>query len=699
MLALRQGRYPVAAGEVALTHDAMDLLSTSVGRRVMLGGLVRTVVGRVENPGDLSDDFALIAPGQTSHASSLTILLASTSRGGDRAAPRSGTTGRNGATGANPRRTISFGVMLPGDDRASVLATVLAATTLMMTLVSLISAAGFIVLAQRRQRQLGLLAAIGASERNLRLVMLASGAMVGVASAVTGAALGLLAWMVAAPVLEGAVGHRIDRLDLPWGLILVAMGLAVMASIAAAWWPARTMARQSVMSALSRRPNRPASVHRSLVLAAVFILGGLAGIAQAHATTDHVRPLFLILGMVAVVIGVVLASPAAVRLLAFPAGRLPFAPRLALRDLVRHQARAASALAAITLALSISVAVVIVAKASEPPSNKGNLSNRELLIRVGDRDTGPDASLSPGQKARLDASARAVATAAGEAKPITLDVAVNSVASDDPSAKMPIALVIPFPHGERLVGAPYIATPSLLRHLHIDPASIAAGTELLTSRTDHVVLGDPGPRPDRNRAPTSHVQRVDLPSYDSAPSSLVTEQALHQHGWIAARAGWLIESSKPLSAGQIAAARRAAAAVGLTIETRKGQDAMATVRTVATTIGGLLALAILAMTIGLIRGESASDLRTLTATGASSRTRRTVTASTAGALAALGVVLAVAGAYLALAAAFRSDLGQLVPLPFDQLLILAIGLPAVATAGGWLLAGREPATFSRQSLD
>ena len=39
----------------------------------------------------------------------------------------------------------------------------------------------------------------------------------------------------------------------------------------------------------------------------------------------------------------------------------------------------------------------------------------------------------------------------------------------------------------------------------------------------------------------------------------------------------------------------------------------------------LLALGILAMTVGLIRSETAGDLRTLTAAGATSRIRRTNT--------------------------------------------------------------------------
>jgi putative ABC transport system permease protein len=36
--------------------------------------------------------------------------------------------------------------------------------------------------------------------------------------------------------------------------------------------------------------------------------------------------------------------------------------------------------------------------------------------------------------------------------------------------------------------------------------------------------------------------------------------------------------------------------------------------------------------------------------------------------------------------------------PLDYLLLL-VALPAAATAGGWLLAGRNPATIARQPID
>jgi putative ABC transport system permease protein len=113
----------------------------------------------------------------------------------------------------------------------------------------------------------------------------------------------------------------------------------------------------------------------------------------------------------------------------------------------------------------------------------------------------------------------------------------------------------------------------------------------------------------------------------------------------------------------------------------------------------LLALGILAMTVGLIRGEAAGDLRTLTAAGATATTRRNLTAATSGALALLGVVLGTTGAYLALLAGYHNDLGALGRVPVGHLTVTLVGLPLTAAAAGWLLAGREPPALARQPLE
>jgi putative ABC transport system permease protein len=321
------------------------------------------------------------------------------------------------------------------------------------------------------------------------------------------------------------------------------------------------------------------------------------------------------------------------------------------------------------------------------------------MVRVGDSRKAADPSLSQAALDRLDAAAARVAAAAGDPAILTLDVAMNPSAGSDARIQEPVGVARAMnSHSFRGLGLPYVATPQLLRYYGIDPATVDDGTELLTSLGGDVLLLDQKMRPDVANA-GSGVQRVDLSSYTSGPRALVTEGALHQHGWVRARAGWLLESSTPLSAAQVSAARTAAGNAGLTIEARSAQNGLTTLRTVATAVGALLALAIVAMTIGLIRGEAAGDLRTLTATGATGHTRRTLTASTAGALALLGVVQGTAGAYLALLAGYHADLALLARPPVAQLLVLAIGLPVVAAGAGWLLAGREPHTFARQALD
>ncbi len=161
------------------------------------------------------------------------------------------------------------------------------------------------------------------------------------------------------------------------------------------------------------------------------------------------------------------------------------------------------------------------------------------------------------------------------------------------------------------------------------------------------------------------------------------------------RAGWLVESSTPITQEQFAELRETAAAAGVTVEVRHDQANLATLRTVATTVGLLVALGVMAMTVGLIRSEATGDLRVLSAAGATSSNRRTLTAATAGGLALLGALLGIAGAYLALGAAHIRDLSALTPVPLFHLAGIGIGLPLVAAAAGWLLAGREPEGLAR----
>ena len=194
-----------------------------------------------------------------------------------------------------------------------------------------------------------------------------------------------------------------------------------------------------------------------------------------------------------------------------------------------------------------------------------------------------------------------------------------------------------------------------------------------------------------------------LPSGTSGPNTVITEHAIHTLGLHTSPSGWLIQAPHPPTAAQITDARLTAGAAGMTIETKSSTPSSAEILNYATAFGIALALGILAMTIGLIRSETARDLRTLAATGASSFTRRELTAATAFALALGGAVLGTVAAYVA-AIGYAWDnpldgLSELSSVPARQLLFILVGMPVIAAVVGWLLAGREPSVISRQPLE
>ena len=191
-----------------------------------------------------------------------------------------------------------------------------------------------------------------------------------------------------------------------------------------------------------------------------------------------------------------------------------------------------------------------------------------------------------------------------------------------------------------------------------------------------------------------------LPGGTSAPNTVITEYAMSKYHLQPFLNGWLIQAPAPLTATQISAARHLALAYQVTVETKSDAPSLGEFAGGATTLGIVIALGVLVASVGLIRSETARDLRTLTAAGAGAGTRRMITAATTAALGMLGGILGMAGAVIAVLAWAHSSLSAMFgDLPLTDVLILLIGLPLIAAAGGWLLAGREPEAIARQPLD
>ncbi len=75
MLHLRSGRYPVADDEVAVTDGVAAAVGTKIGSTIDLDGVTRTVVGIVENPSKLGDDFVLLPPSALAQSQYVTMLV------------------------------------------------------------------------------------------------------------------------------------------------------------------------------------------------------------------------------------------------------------------------------------------------------------------------------------------------------------------------------------------------------------------------------------------------------------------------------------------------------------------------------------------------------------------------------------------------------------------------------------------------
>jgi putative ABC transport system permease protein len=712
MLSLVSGHYPSGPGQAALTSGVASELRLGIGGTWRADGSRRRVVGIVANPQNLLDEFVLVAPGQVRAPTLVTVLF--DARGANPGSLGPNVVSRTSAASANVLNPVTIS---------------LAAATLGMLLIALVGVGGFAVLAQRRLRSIGMLGAQGATRGNVGLAISANGFATGVIGAVAGFALGLAAWLAYRPHAEASAHHVMGAFQLPWLVILVSMALAVVAAFLAAVRPALATARVPIVAALAGRPPAPRPARRwaaptgaGLLVAAFFLIGlasEQATSTAAESGNKNILYLALAVGLIVLCAGVVLAAPACLALLARAGRRAPIVVLLALRDLARYRSRSGAALGAISLSVLIAVIICVTAAArfGDALDYVGpNLAADQLIVYPQEAATTPNASclhepagcptLTGTQLAAMASGARRIATSAGSRDIVQLE-------STDSALQRAVT------SGRNWDGPVYVATPRLLRAYGITAAQVSPDSDVLTARPGlagltrmQLFLGTdkPGPPASNTPCPPSsclanpRIQEVSaLPSGTSAPNTVITEHAVRQFHLTTTTAGWLIQTPHSLTAGQISAAQHAAAAADLTVETRNSIPSSAEILDAATVFGILLALAILAMSVGLLRSETASDLRMLTATGAGSTARRAITAATAGALALTGAVVGIVAGYIAAIGFFRASqldsLSSLTSIPVASLLLILIGMPIIAVTGGWLLAGREPNAIGRRPLE
>ena len=459
MLSLVSGHYPTGPSQVAVTDGVASAFNLKIGDVWHTGGTARQVVGIVQNPQSLLDEFALVVPGQVRAPSQVTVLF--DAPGVDPASLGSNVETRSEAAQSNPLNPETI---------------VLALATVAMLLIALVGVAGFTVLAQRRLRSLGMLASLGATDKHIRLVVRANGVVVGISGSLIGAALGLAAWLAYRPRVEASAHHLIGVFQLPWLVIAVAMVLAVLATFVAASRPARAITRVPIVTALSGRPAPPKKVHRSAVPGVVLLV--IAGFLLSYAGKSNGNGGMpeLLFGLVALVVAVILLAPLCLAMLGRFGRHAPIAVRLALRDLARYRARSGSALAAISLGVLIAVLVCVLSaqRFGNVLDYAGpNLASNQLIVYAPNGGPGNGGPGGPGQATgtsprSMTGTVHGIAAGLGSTDIVTLE---STNASLQHAAS-----------GRSWSGQVYAGTPQLLQAFGIKASDVDPAADVLSMR-------------------------------------------------------------------------------------------------------------------------------------------------------------------------------------------------------------------------
>jgi putative ABC transport system permease protein len=678
-LRLRSGRYPANGDEIALTSAVSQFLAAPVGGSVTVGGATRRVVGLVENPTQLDDAFGLLTTAPPGAQVIYTLLVkASTSQ----------------LAGFRATHIAAGGLSIETPTYYSRDLGVLLVAALGMILVAVLALTAFLVLAQRRVRQLGMLAAIGATRRQVRNVTVIHGLIVGAIAAIVGTAAAGVSWAVTGSLIALASGRRVSWGSVPLWLILSPGLMGVFASAIAAWWPARTMARMPIVRALSDRPPDPTHGRRPVVAVAAALAVGVLCLRLAHQR----NALLMIIGLAAMIAALLLTTPLVIRLVTARSGKLPVTGRLAWRELGRNQSRSAAALATVTIAVGISTAAVVITAANSHPSTTGNLSDRQVLISAADsRDNRVMPPRTTSQTTALDQAAAQVAATLPNATLVPLNIAVDPAAPPSAQAQasggLDAAQAVQ-QHGRQLTSYPvYVASPQLLATL---------GFNAQQGNANGYYAIDPS-----GTWTLLYSQRQALPApaalhahrYTALPQVLASPAVVAAQHWTVVHAGWLLQTPQPVSPEQQRAARTRAAAVGLAIQTRDPQTYLGRLRLMFTVGGIIITLGVIAIALFLLRIQTTRDQRILTAVGAPRRARRQIAATTATVLAALGALLGITGAYITLLLAYSDTLNRLSNIPWTALTTIGLGIPVLALATARLTAGRQPPSINRPAIE
>jgi len=726
-----EGRAPHDRGEVALSPELARKAGLEVGGTLITRDPERElrVVGIAEAPATSDAGTAFARPGAVPGRAGGTIAA---SRAWLVASPRpiswervkrmnrSGFLVKSRAVLLDPPPPAAVAYQESASGDGDLFAGGALAVGLVLLEVVLLAGPPFAVAVRRRQRDLALIAATGGGREHVRAVVLAEGLVLGLAAGMTGALVGIVTAALTKPWFAKLAGAPLGRLDVrPLDLAAIA-SVGVLAAVLAALLPARTAARQDVVTALAgRRPVAPARRRTSLA----GTLVAAAGTAIAAVGAGARNALVVFAGAALAEVGVLLLLP----MLVAGAGRLarflPVAPRLALRDAARNRARTVPAIAAITAAVAgCAAAGVVVSSQAAQEKASYSPSARAGQVRLEGLDSLPRGS-----------SREHVASAVARELPARGSHVLRQPACDD---RRCVSVSPSLPRAQRCPLEDGASTPAQVRRYANDPrcdggpsfesyqsdALVDDGSSLqaLTGVRDpaavrmlrsgrgvvaldgrYVVDGrlrfEYGP----DEGPSRHAA---LPAVALGggfkPTLLVIAPrvARRLHIPLSSQVALIDTGRMPTEAEEESAtAALDRVAPGATLSVERGFQSAYDVGLLALLVAAaVVTLAAAAIATGLAGAEALPDLATLAAVGASPRTRRLLSASRSLVIAGIGtatgvVVGLVPGVAAVHAIGVQGESGTLT-IPWTQLALAVLALPLLAA----LLTGA--ATRSRVAL-
>ncbi len=689
MLTLVRGRYPAATGEVAISAPVEKLASVDIGGTINLGELgTATVVGIIEEPLSLTARIVLADPSLAMQATSSgsAAWLVALPAGYDVQAINLPEDSPTVGGPSEPFSATTRSARLRATGGLGAVTLVLGGLALLDA--ALVAAAAFAVGVRRRQRELGLLAAAGGSPRQLAGSVLAEALLLGGSASFLGAVVGILGALAFSPFLDNLTGHRNPSIALDLPIMAGALALGMVATLVAALGPARGAARLPVLDALSGRRPPTTSSRRAFGLGIAVLVFGVtltvAGAALRLADPESGLSLVMLLGgAVLGTLGLGGCSPWLLGLLERPAGRLPLASRIALRDTARARTRNGAIVTALLAATGGVVALGAYQASVEaeylaqfrPPL----LADQIFLSGgVGVPEAGPEAARELGAIAGglipgVGSDARYVWISPTDSTDPNLPLVTQSVTVGD--AELLKAL-----------GAEAAAAD-------LDRGSIVLLTDKpasLTQMTLHVASTSDGSEVSRLRLPV-HVISLGI-SFEDLPGAVISADTAARLGVPAGQSQrYVLRLGHPVTEAD--AARVAAIAAKYpdtwTLTARPADIAGSGFRIVLIAGSILFALSVTGIAVALGEAESRPEQRTLLAIGADRRLRRRITAARAGVIALLGGLLAVPAGLLPVWGLLVTRKAPLV-VPLPEVIAAVALLPVLAIAATWLVSRPIP---------